>query len=71
MKTSLPFYKVLFAIVLILAVNSNMLSAQSFSTNGCSITSKSVVSLDGEWLIDKDPLNIGKAENGGKLGSRR
>ncbi len=62
MKTSLPFYKVLFAIVLILAVNSNMLSAQSFSTNGCSITSKSVVSLDGEWLIDKDPLNIGKAE---------
>jgi len=62
MKTHLPFYRILFAITLILAVNLNRLSAQSSTIKSSSLTSKSIVSLDGEWLIDKDPQNIGKKE---------
>ncbi len=38
----------------------NRLSAQSSSVKSGSLTTKSVVSLDGEWLLATDSLNVGK-----------
>jgi len=62
MKTLLPFQKILIIIIIILTINFNKSSAQSSSVNGSRLTSKSIVSLNGEWLIDKDPQDIGKIE---------
>ena len=50
-------------IIFLLTLNSERLSAQPISSNENRITSKSVISLNGEWLIEKDPLNIGKEKN--------
>ena len=51
MKTHLPFHGIIFTIIFILVVNFNRLSAQQASVNSSSIISKSVVSLNGEWLF--------------------
>ncbi|MCX6219651.1 MAG: hypothetical protein NTZ69_01530 [Bacteroidia bacterium] len=40
----------------------NKLSAKSTALKSNSLTSKSVVSLDGEWLLATDSLNVGKNE---------
>ncbi len=54
-------YKGLFLVIIfLLTLNSERLSAQQITSTENRITSKSVISLNGEWLIEKDPLNIGK-----------
>ena len=40
----------------------SQLSAQSPSIKSGSTTSKSIISLNGEWLLTTDPLNVGKNE---------
>ncbi len=52
----------LFVIVLLFSMNSGRLSAQASTIKNSTLTAKSIISLDGEWLIEKDPLNIGKSQ---------
>lgn len=40
-----------------------MLPSQSQPVKNSNISSKSIISLDGEWLLAKDPQNIGEKEN--------
>lgn len=59
-KTQLYFNDLLFAIVMLIPLHSGRLPAQVSTMKTSILTSKSIISLDGEWLIEKDPLNIGK-----------
>jgi len=61
---SCPGLKGLFLVIIFLfTLNSERLLAQPISSNENRTTPKSVISLNGEWLIEKDPLNIGKEKN--------
>ena len=63
MKTCLSLKGLFLVIIFLLTLNSGRISGQPISTNDNRITSKSVISLNGEWLIEKDPLNIGKEKS--------
>ncbi len=63
MKTCLSLKGLFLVIIFLLTLNSGRISGQQISTNDNRITSKSVISLNGEWLIEKDPLNIGKEKS--------
>ena len=52
----------LFVIVLLFSFHPGRLPAQASTIKTSTLTSKSIISLDGEWLIEKDPLNIGKSQ---------
>lgn len=62
MRTYLPFHRILLTIIFLFAANIYRLSAQPSSVKSSSLISKSIVSLDGEWLLVTDTLNIGKNE---------
>ncbi|MFH0760306.1 MAG: glycoside hydrolase family 2 TIM barrel-domain containing protein [Bacteroidota bacterium] len=59
--------RIFFAFILILAGSINRLPAQLSSTKTGSLISESVVSLDGEWLLAKDPENRGMNEGWWKI----
>ena len=63
LKTKQQFRIKLFLIILIITINCGSLAAQIFTSKSTRPTSKSVISLNGEWLIEKDPQNIGKGQN--------
>lgn len=52
----------LLTIIFILAVNINRLSAQLSPVKSSGLTAKSVVSLDGQWRLAIDSLNVGEKE---------
>ena len=47
---------------MLISLHSGRLPAQVSTIKTSTLTSKSIISLDGEWLIEKDPLNIGKSQ---------
>ena len=62
MKSHHQSHRMLFAIILLFAVSFSRISAQPMSGNNSDVTSKSIISLDGEWLLTTDPQNEGKGE---------
>jgi len=62
MKTHPQFQQIIFAIILILAVNINRLQAQPSAIKNTGLTSGSIVSLNGDWLLLTDPQNVGQNE---------
>jgi hypothetical protein len=63
MKTPLVSNAIIFAAIFFSGQNIDRLTAQSSSFQRASLSSESVVSLDGEWMLITDPLNVGKNEN--------
>ena len=59
MQTCLKLKRIISVLILLYILNPKCLPAQTISTNGSQSASKTVISLNGEWLIEKDPLNIG------------
>jgi beta-galactosidase len=62
MKKYLPINVTVFILIFLFAEYINSLSARPSSIQSRSLISHSVVSLDGEWLLIADPLNVGKNE---------
>ena len=60
MKSHRQTHRILFTLIIIFAVNSHRLSAQSQPMSSSAAASKSIISLDGEWLIASDAKNEGK-----------
>jgi hypothetical protein len=58
--THLNFRGIPVIIFFILTANFGELLAGNLSSKNSQFTSKSTISLNGDWLIEKDPLNIGK-----------
>ncbi len=54
-------------VIILILINSYRSSAQSQHAQAPNIISKSVVSLDGDWLLAKDSLNVGRTENWWKV----
>ena len=48
--------------MLISSANIDRLHAQPLPSKISTLTSNSIVSLDGEWLLMTDPQNVGKNE---------
>jgi hypothetical protein len=62
MKSTFQFQGILTVIILLLAINFSRLSAQTSLQKTGNVTSESVVSLNGDWLLITDPQNVGKNE---------
>ena len=62
MKNYIQFYRILFASILIIVSSLGRLYAQPSCIKNSSLTSESIISLDGEWLVKKDSLNIGETK---------
>ncbi len=62
MKIHLLFRGMLLTIIFIFAVNIDRLSAQRSPVKSSGLIAKSVVSLDGQWRLAIDSLNVGKKE---------
>ena len=63
LKTKQQFRIKLFLIILVITINYGSLAAQIYTSKSTRQTSKSVISLNGEWFIEKDPQNIGKEKS--------
>lgn len=61
-KTQLYFNDLLFAIVILISLHSGSLPAQTSTLKNSILTSKTIISLDGDWLTEKDPQDIGKSQ---------
>ena len=63
MKYSQNFRLLILVVGLSFAPLVKSLNAQNLSARNSSELSQSVLSLNGEWLIEKDPKNVGKSMN--------
>ena len=62
MKVYIRPSEIFFLTIFLLMVNTNKLSAQQSVIKKDNVPEESIVSLDGEWLVQKDSQNIGKKE---------
>lgn len=63
MKNPMKSKWLFLVIIFLLTVISMRSTAQQISAKDNRITQKTVISLNGEWLIEKDPQNIGREQN--------
>ena len=63
MRTYPVICRIVQVVIILILINSYKSSAQSQHAQAPNPISKSVISLDGAWLLAKDSLNIGKAQN--------
>ena len=49
--------------IILLSLNNQRLASQTIEKKSAEQIARSVISLDGEWLLAKDSLNIGRTEN--------
>ena len=62
MKSHHLSHRMLDAVILLLVLNFSWLPAQNKELKNSILTPRSIVSLDGEWLLATDPQNVGKSE---------
>ncbi|MEI6680468.1 MAG: sugar-binding domain-containing protein, partial [Mariniphaga sp.] len=60
LKNNRKFKITLISAIFSLTINFGMVVAQPLTLKNTQLTSKSIISLNGDWLIEKDPANIGK-----------